>query len=196
MSVDKLGEFHDLAKDEARRLFNKQHFGKHHAARSILKLDEEIKKVSPHILFIFFIRSRIEPYLLHFVLAVKVCIAGCYRVQKNYVFFFPELIKYGSVVLTFRAPVFATIFGIKVPRSFHQGVQQQALQLARHILPGHGCRWALLGQVLPARSCCVVDVCLPRDIHEAVLVVGVPLLQPRLARDRLFLGNRRLQPPS
>lgn len=45
VSVDKLGEFHDLAKDEARRLFNKQHFGKHHAARSILKLDEEIKKV-------------------------------------------------------------------------------------------------------------------------------------------------------
>jgi hypothetical protein len=53
VSVDKLGEFHDLAKDEARRLFNKQHFGKHHAARSILKLDEEIKKVFPHILSIF-----------------------------------------------------------------------------------------------------------------------------------------------
>uniref|UniRef100_A0A804Q5X4 GB1/RHD3-type G domain-containing protein n=1 Tax=Zea mays TaxID=4577 RepID=A0A804Q5X4_MAIZE len=45
VSVDELREFHDLAKDEARRLFNKQHFGKHHAARSILKLDEEIKKV-------------------------------------------------------------------------------------------------------------------------------------------------------
>nr|ACN36485.1 unknown [Zea mays] len=44
VSVDELREFHDLAKDEARRLFNKQHFGKHHAARSILKLDEEIKK--------------------------------------------------------------------------------------------------------------------------------------------------------
>lgn len=84
----------------------------------------------------------------------------------------------------------------KVPCSFHQGVQQQALQLACHILPGHGCRWALLGQVVPARSCCVGDVCLPRDIHEAVLVVGVPVLQPRLARDRLFLGNRRLQPRS
>ncbi|OEL13164.1 hypothetical protein BAE44_0025821 [Dichanthelium oligosanthes] len=45
VSVDKLQQFHDLAKDEARRLFNKQHFGKHHAAQSIFKLDEEIKKV-------------------------------------------------------------------------------------------------------------------------------------------------------
>jgi hypothetical protein len=45
VSVDKLQQFHDLAKDEARRLFDKQHFGKHHAAQSILKLDEEIKKV-------------------------------------------------------------------------------------------------------------------------------------------------------
>ncbi|CAD6226527.1 unnamed protein product [Miscanthus lutarioriparius] len=45
VSVDKLQQFHDLAKDEARRLFDKQHFGKHHAALSIFKLDEEIKKV-------------------------------------------------------------------------------------------------------------------------------------------------------
>ncbi|KAJ1288018.1 hypothetical protein BS78_02G056100 [Paspalum vaginatum] len=45
VSVDKLQEFHELAKDEARGLFDKQHFGKHHAAQSIFKLDEEIKKV-------------------------------------------------------------------------------------------------------------------------------------------------------
>ncbi|RCV09783.1 hypothetical protein SETIT_2G057400v2 [Setaria italica] len=45
VSVDKLQQFHDLAKDEARRLFDKQHFGKHHAAQSIFKLDEEIKKI-------------------------------------------------------------------------------------------------------------------------------------------------------
>ncbi|CAL5066787.1 unnamed protein product [Urochloa decumbens] len=45
VSVDKLQQFHDLAKDEARKLFDKQHFGKHHAAHSIFKLDEEIKKV-------------------------------------------------------------------------------------------------------------------------------------------------------
>nr|CAB3455851.1 unnamed protein product [Digitaria exilis] len=45
VSVDKLQQFHDLGKDEATRLFEKQHFGKHHAAQSIFKLDEEIKKV-------------------------------------------------------------------------------------------------------------------------------------------------------
>ncbi|XP_039793633.1 atlastin-3-like isoform X3 [Panicum virgatum] len=45
VSVDKLQQFHDLAKDEARSLFDKQHFGKHHAAQSTSKLDEEIIKV-------------------------------------------------------------------------------------------------------------------------------------------------------
>jgi len=46
VSADKLQQFHDLAKDEARSLFDKQHFGKHHAAQSTSKLDEEIKKVT------------------------------------------------------------------------------------------------------------------------------------------------------
>lgn len=45
VSVDKLQLAHGLAEDEARKLFNKQHFGKHYAAQSFLNLDEEIKKV-------------------------------------------------------------------------------------------------------------------------------------------------------
>lgn len=65
MSVDKLQQFHDLAKDEARRLFDKQHFGKHHAAQSIFKLDEEIKKVSLHFVY-HFIQSIIEIKILSF----------------------------------------------------------------------------------------------------------------------------------
>jgi len=44
VSMDKLQQFHELAKDAARCLFDKQHFGKHHAAQSISKIDEEIKK--------------------------------------------------------------------------------------------------------------------------------------------------------
>ncbi|WVZ60866.1 hypothetical protein U9M48_010829 [Paspalum notatum var. saurae] len=43
--VDKLQEVHEVANGEARILFDKQHFGKHHAAQSVLKLDDEIKKV-------------------------------------------------------------------------------------------------------------------------------------------------------
>ncbi|KAL5209371.1 hypothetical protein ABZP36_004994 [Zizania latifolia] len=43
--VDRLQQAHEVANDQARMLFNKQHFGKHHAAQSILKLDDEIKKV-------------------------------------------------------------------------------------------------------------------------------------------------------
>ncbi|KAI4985758.1 hypothetical protein ZWY2020_018388 [Hordeum vulgare] len=45
VSADKLHLVHGLAEDEARKLFAKQHFGKHYAAQSFLNLDEEIKKV-------------------------------------------------------------------------------------------------------------------------------------------------------
>lgn len=45
VSVDKLQQVHDLAENEARKLFDKQHFGKHYAAQSFLNLDEEMKKV-------------------------------------------------------------------------------------------------------------------------------------------------------
>lgn len=84
----------------------------------------------------------------------------------------------------------------KVTCSFHQGVQQQALQLAGHILPGHGCRRALCGQVLPARDRCLGDVCIPGDVHKVVLVLRVPVLQPCLAHSRLYLGEHCLQPCS
>lgn len=43
--VDKLQKIHEVANDQARMLFNKQHFGKHHAGQSFVKLDEEITKV-------------------------------------------------------------------------------------------------------------------------------------------------------
>ncbi|XP_062214327.1 uncharacterized protein LOC133915255 [Phragmites australis] len=43
--VDKLQQVHEMANDQARIIFDKQHFGKHHAAQSILKLEDEIKKV-------------------------------------------------------------------------------------------------------------------------------------------------------
>nr|XP_015631618.1 guanylate-binding protein 4 isoform X3 [Oryza sativa Japonica Group] len=45
--VDRLQQVHETAIDQARMLFDKQHFGKHHAAQSILKLDDEIKKKLP-----------------------------------------------------------------------------------------------------------------------------------------------------
>ena len=45
VSVDNLQQVHGLAEDEARKLFDKQHFGKHYAAQSFLNLDEEMKKV-------------------------------------------------------------------------------------------------------------------------------------------------------
>lgn len=43
--VDELQKLHEMANGEARILFDKHHFGKHHAAQSALKLEDEIKKV-------------------------------------------------------------------------------------------------------------------------------------------------------
>jgi len=43
--VEKLQQVHEMANEEARIIFDKQHFGKHHAAQSVLKLEDEIKKV-------------------------------------------------------------------------------------------------------------------------------------------------------
>jgi hypothetical protein len=54
VTVDKLYQFHGEATDEARRLFNKQHFGKRHAAQSILKLNEDIEKVPPTSILAFY----------------------------------------------------------------------------------------------------------------------------------------------
>ncbi|XP_073006148.1 uncharacterized protein [Typha latifolia] len=43
--VSKLQHFHDEAQIEAKNLFDQQHFGRHHAAQSSLKLDDGIQKV-------------------------------------------------------------------------------------------------------------------------------------------------------
>ncbi|KAJ6796725.1 guanylate-binding protein 4 isoform X2 [Iris pallida] len=40
-----LQEAHGISESEARKLFDEQHFGRHHAGESILKLDDEIQKV-------------------------------------------------------------------------------------------------------------------------------------------------------
>jgi len=48
--VDELQKLHEMANGEARILFDKQHFGKHHAAQSALKLEDEIKKVYRNVL--------------------------------------------------------------------------------------------------------------------------------------------------
>jgi hypothetical protein len=77
----------------------------------------------------------------------------------------------------------------KVSCSFHQGVQQQTIQLAGDVLLGHDCDCALCDQVLFTRSCCMGDIHLLRDIHEIILVVRIVVLQSHLAHDRLFMGN-------
>ncbi|NP_001346542.1 uncharacterized protein LOC100272397 precursor [Zea mays] len=48
--VDKLQKLHEMANGDARILFDKQHFGKHHAAQSALKLEDDIKKVYRNLL--------------------------------------------------------------------------------------------------------------------------------------------------
>lgn len=45
LPVDKLQQAHDESKKDARKLFDEQHFGHHHAGQSFLKLDDEMDKV-------------------------------------------------------------------------------------------------------------------------------------------------------
>lgn len=45
LSEESLRESHDRARGEAMKAFDQQHFGRHHAKKSIMQLDEEIDKV-------------------------------------------------------------------------------------------------------------------------------------------------------
>ncbi|KAF1898105.1 hypothetical protein Lal_00032869 [Lupinus albus] len=47
---ESLRESHDRSRDEAMQAFDQQHFGRHHAKKSILQLDEEIQKVYKNII--------------------------------------------------------------------------------------------------------------------------------------------------
>ena len=40
-----LQDDHQKSKQEAMQLFDQQHFGRHHAKKSVMQLDEEIEKV-------------------------------------------------------------------------------------------------------------------------------------------------------
>ncbi|OIW05042.1 hypothetical protein TanjilG_18641 [Lupinus angustifolius] len=47
---ESLRESHDRSRDEAMQAFDQQHFGRHHAKKSVLQLDEEIQKVYKNII--------------------------------------------------------------------------------------------------------------------------------------------------
>lgn len=40
-----LQQAHDLAREEVMKVFDEQHFGRHHAKQSVTKLNEELQKV-------------------------------------------------------------------------------------------------------------------------------------------------------
>ena len=42
---ESLQEAHDRSRDEVMQVFDQQHFGRHHAKKSIMHLDEEVQKV-------------------------------------------------------------------------------------------------------------------------------------------------------
>lgn len=45
LSEESLQESHDRSRGEAMEMFDQQHFGRHHAKKSIMQLEEEINKV-------------------------------------------------------------------------------------------------------------------------------------------------------
>lgn len=51
LSEESLQESHDRSRGEAMEMFDQQHFGRHHAKKSIMQLEEEINKVYKNALF-------------------------------------------------------------------------------------------------------------------------------------------------
>lgn len=45
LSEQSLQDFHERLREEVMQLFEEQHFGRHHAKKSVMQLDEEIDKV-------------------------------------------------------------------------------------------------------------------------------------------------------
>lgn len=45
LSEQYLQDAHETSRDEAMKLFEEEHFGRNHAKKSVLQLDEEIEKV-------------------------------------------------------------------------------------------------------------------------------------------------------
>uniref|UniRef100_A0A804M5L0 Guanylate-binding protein/Atlastin C-terminal domain-containing protein n=1 Tax=Zea mays TaxID=4577 RepID=A0A804M5L0_MAIZE len=72
--VDKLQKLHEMANGDARILFDKQHFGKHHAAQSALKLEDDIKKMlaKSRALFIKEYNNKLFNWLVTFSLVMVV----------------------------------------------------------------------------------------------------------------------------
>ncbi|KAK2401670.1 guanylate-binding protein [Trifolium repens] len=50
LSGESLQGFHDQSRDEVMKVFDQQHFGHHHAKKSIMQLDEEIQKVYKNVI--------------------------------------------------------------------------------------------------------------------------------------------------
>lgn len=45
LPLESLQEAHEMCRAVAMQLFDEQHFGRHHAKKSVIELDEEIQKV-------------------------------------------------------------------------------------------------------------------------------------------------------
>lgn len=45
LSEKALQDAHERSRDEAMQVFDQQHFGRHHAKKSVMQLEEEIEKV-------------------------------------------------------------------------------------------------------------------------------------------------------
>lgn len=57
ISEESLQSVHEASRSESLKSFDEQHFGRHHAKKSVESLDEDIEKVSICIFFVRFLNS-------------------------------------------------------------------------------------------------------------------------------------------
>ncbi|KAJ6405693.1 hypothetical protein OIU84_013620 [Salix udensis] len=124
-----LQNVHESSKGETMKSFDEQHFGRHHAKKSVMQLDEEIEKVYKN----FILANEYK--------SAKLCEAlytRCEdRMDQLQVLRLPSMAKFNAGFLQCNQS-FEREYDGEIKIFIYKGIQPQALQLAGGLLPCHG----------------------------------------------------------
>ncbi|XP_020541245.1 guanylate-binding protein 4 isoform X2 [Jatropha curcas] len=191
---------HERSRKRAMKTFDEQHFGRTHAKKSLMQLEEEIEKAYKNVVLVNEYRSA------------KLCEALYTRCEDKMdqlqVLRLPSMAKFNAGFLqcnqsfeqecvgpskaNYEQRMVKLADAREVKISIYKRVQPEALQLAGGLLPCHGGSGPLYYKVLFDRNGCMGSFYLLGDVHENVLVFRISLLQSCLACYCSNLGNNCL----
>ncbi|PON54403.1 Guanylate-binding protein [Parasponia andersonii] len=184
VSEQSLQAAHQKSREDAMQLFDQQHFGRHHAKKSVMQLDEEIEKVYKNIILANEYQSS------------KLC-EGLYTSCEDKMdhlqgLRLPTMAKFNAGFLQCNQSFMQECVGPSKANYEHR--MMKALQLVGDLLPCHGGVRKIHHKVYLTGNRGMGTLYLLRNVHKDVLDIGVSLLQPSLACDSSHLGNTCLQP--